>query len=78
MQKNDVLKNLLTRLSQLRKECREYLGGVYFTEITHDFGIYKMNIPGNEAFMSHAEHHFVELEKMFQALELGEYRNTEK
>ena len=60
--------SLLERLSKLRKDTRNYLGGVEWKQISHEFGIYTMNIPEKEAFMSYAEHHFVELEKLFIAL----------
>ena len=71
------LTNLSTRLSELRRDCREHFGGIRWTPISHEFGIYKMNIPEKEDFMSFAEHHFVELEKLFFALSSGEYSKNE-
>lgn len=67
---------LSTRLSQLRKDVRNHFGGIAWKPITKEFGIYTMNIPEKEAFISHCEHHFVELEKMFGALS-SEYKDND-
>lgn len=62
------LTNLSARINALRKDVCVYFGGVIFQPISKEFGIYKMIIPEKEAFMRYAEHHFIELEKMFKAL----------
>lgn len=72
------LTNLSTRLSELRKDIRDAFGGIIYTPITKDFGIYRMNIPTNGDLCRHAEHHFVELEKMMEAVIASEYTAKEE
>lgn len=63
----DSLHDLSNRVSALRKEVREFLGGVTWKPVSKQFGLYTMNVPEREAFLSYAEHHFVELEKLLIA-----------
>ena len=73
-----MIDDISNRLSSLRKDMREYFGGITWEPVTKQFGIYKMNIPEKEAFLSYAEHHFVELEKMLQAYQEQSYKQSEK
>ena len=59
--------DLLSRLSSLRKDARNHFGGLSWTPITKQFGLYTANIPEKEAFLSFADYHFAELEKLFEA-----------
>ena len=61
------LKDLIYRIGLLRKDCREHMGGLTWKPVTKQFGLYTANAPDLEAFINHAEHHFVELERLFEA-----------
>jgi hypothetical protein len=65
---NKNIKDISTELFILREAFKEAVGGIVWTPISHEFGIYKMNIPEYEAFYSYAEYHFTELQKLIIAL----------
>ena len=46
---------ILKRIGELRKEIRDHFGGIMWTPISHDFGIY-------------CDHAFADVEKLFTAL----------
>jgi hypothetical protein len=62
------LDDISSRLTKLRIDVREYFGGIQWQPITRQFGIYTMNVPELEAFLSYAEHHFVELERLLETV----------